>query len=777
VESKKMEPATLRPSWARIEDELLLRGKGRYTDDLAIPNAAVGIVLRSPHAAADIVSIDKSAALRLPGVLAVYTAADLAEEGIGRLPCIGAVGNSDGSPVFLPPRPVLAEGVVRHVGEPVGFVVATDQASGKSAAEAIGVEYREGRAAVELEAALDSRAPVVWGEAQTNRAFDWQIGNKEETDAVFALAAHVTRLRVVNNRLIAVPMEPRSACADYDPSTESWTLHTGTQGSWLVRDLITAVLGVSPERLRVITPDVGGSFGSKIHPYPEHVLVCHAAKKLGRPVRWTADRSEAFLADVHGRDTIARAELALDGDHRFLALRVRIIANMGAYVSTFAPLVPTLIATAVLPSVYAFKSVFARISGVLTNTVPIDAYRGAGMPETNYLVERLIDSTAAELNADRVGLRKANLIPAAAMPYTSPLGTVYDSGDFARVLDSALDRSSWKTFSERRRISVTQGLRRGIGIACYIASTGGPPTETAEIRFVDGRVLLTVGTQASGQGHETAFALLLAQRLGVPFDSIVVQQGDTELMPSGGGTGGSRSLYAQGAAIIEAASRIIEGGRPLAAEALQASIDEIEFRDGRFGVPTTGRNIDLLALASLHQDTGSSASTLEAIATAKTETPTFPNGCHIAEVEVDPETGAAKLLRYVAADDIGRVLDEPLARGQIHGGIAQGYGQAMRELTCYDDETGQLLAGSLMDYALPRADDLPALEVEFTEIPCTTNPLGSKGAGEAGTMASAPAIVSAILDALADDGVRDLEMPVTSERIWKALQRALGKPG
>jgi carbon-monoxide dehydrogenase large subunit len=724
------------------------------------------------------VSIDTIEALRLPGVLAVYTAADLAAEGIGSLPCIGTISNNDGSPAFLPPRPVLAEGVVRHVGEPVAFVVATDQASGKAAAEAISVEYHERPAAVEPEAALDAGAPVVWVETQSNRAFDWQIGNEDETDALFASAAHVTRLRVVNNRLVAVPMEPRSACAEYDLATESWTLRTGTQGGWLVRDLIaSAVMRVSPERFRVITPDVGGSFGSKIHPYPEHVLVCHAAKKLGRPVRWTADRSEAFLADVHGRDTISTAELALDAEHRFLALRVCVTANMGAYLSTFAPLVPTLIGTAVLPSVYAFKSVFAKVKGVLTNTVPIDAYRGAGMPETNYLVERLIDAAAAELNIDRVWLRKANLIPADAMPYTSPLGCVYDSGDFARLIDSALDRSSWKTFPERRRLSATRGLRRGIGLACYIAATGGPPTETAEIRFVDGQVLLTVGTQASGQGHETAYALLLAERLGIPFGSIVVRQGDTELMPTGGGTGGSRSLYAQGAAIVEAASRIIERGRLLAAEALQASLDEIEFREARFGVPATGRNVDLLALASLHEDAGSSSSGLGATATAKTETSTFPNGCHIAEVEVDPETGAVKLLRYLAADDIGRVLDEPLARGQIHGGIAQGYGQAMRELACYDHETGQLLAGSLMDYALPRADDLPGLEVEFTEIPCATNPLGSKGAGEAGTMASAPAIVSAILDALADDGVLDLDMPVTSERIWKALQKAVGGQG
>lgn len=758
--------------WARVEDERLLRGQGRFTDDLDAPNAACGVVLRSPHAAAEIVSLNKSEALGVPGVLAVYTAADLAAEGIGGLNCIGTIDNRDGSPAFLPPRPVLADGVVRHVGEPVAFVVATDQMTAQTAAEAVRVAYRAKPAVVGAEAALAPGAPAVWADAPNNRAFDWQTGQEDQTNALFASAAHIVRLRVVNNRVAAAPIEPRCACAEFDPGPGTWTLWTSTQGVWLPRDLVASqALKVSPDRLRVVTPDVGGSFGSKIYPYPEHVLVCHAARNLGRPVRWTANRSEAFLADAHGRDTVSIAELALDKEHRFLALRAHVVANMGAYASTFAPLVPTVLGTGVMSSVYTFTSVFAKVSGALTNTTPVDAYRGAGMPETIYLVERLIDRCAVELDLDRAELRERNLIPTEAMPYATPLGSVYDSGDFARLLQAALARSQWKTFPERRRISAARGLRRGIGLACYLATTGGPPAETAEIRFIDDRVVLNVGTQSSGQGHETAFAVLLAERLGVTTDVIVVRQGDTRL-PAGGGTGGSRSLYAQGTAIVEAAALIVERGRSLAAEALQASVDEIEFHDGRFSVRGTGRDIGLLSLAFLQEDKDSPVSRLDTITNAKTATPTFPNGCHVAEVEVDPATGVVTLLRYVAADDIGRVHDGRLARGQIHGGIAQGYGQAMREFARYDEDTGQLLAGSFMDYALPRADDLPELEVEFTEIPCTTNPLNSKGAGEAGAMASPPVIVNAVLDALAGDGVRDLDMPVTSERVWKALRKA-----
>ena len=540
----------------------------------------------------------------------------------------------------------------------------------------------------------------------------------------------------------------------------------------MVRDLIaTAALGVPGDRLRVVTPDVGGSFGSKIFPYPEQVLVCYAARKLRRPVRWTADRSEAFLADVHGRDTVSMAELAIDADLRFTALRVRVVANLGAYLSTFAPLVPTMIGTAVLPSVYDFRSVFAEITGGLTNTAPVDAYRGAGMPETIYLVERLIDVAARELGLDRADLRGRNLVRSQAMPYRAASGSVYDSGDFARLLELAIARSGWSSFPERRSASEARGLKRGIGLACYLAATGGPPVEFAAIRLVADKVELSVGTQSSGQGHETVFARLLADRLGIPEHAIKVLQGDTDLLGAGGGTGGSRSLYAAGAAVLQAAATLIEQARPLAAEALQAAPNDIEFRSGRFAVAGTGREISLLALAAIRDERGPARSPLEWNSAADTAMPTFPNGCHVAEVEVDPETGAVDLLRYVAADDIGRIVDERLAEGQIHGGIAQGYGQAVREAACYDP-SGQLLAGSFMDYAMPRAADLPSLDVAFVEIPATTNPLGTKGAGEAGAIASAAVIVSAVLDALAPEGVEHIEMPLMPPRVWETLNRA-----
>ena len=757
--------------WARTEDERLLRGAGCFSDDRCVPDSAFGIVVRSPHAAADIVSISAVEALRRPGVLAVYTADDLAADGLGGLPCVATVPNRDGSEVFAPMRPVLASQSVRHVGEPVAFVVATERHLAVDAAEAIEVNYAIKPSCAGVESAIADGAPSVWDETKGNRAFDWETGQEKDTDALFAKAAHITRLRVVNNRLVPAAMEPRSACAEYDSGTGRWTLHTSSQGGWLMRDLLaSAALKVPSDRLRIVTPDVGGSFGSKTHPYPEHVLVCHAARKLGRPVRWTADRTEAFLTDVHARDTVSYAELALDAEHRFTALRVRVIANMGSHLSTFAPMIPTIIGTSVLPGVYRFGSAYARVTGVFTHTVPVDAYRGAGMPESIYVVERLIDRAAAEIGLDRAALRKRNLISQEAMPHTSILGSVYDSGRFDEMLESALRRADWNGFPDRRRSSLATGLRRGIGICCYLGTTGGPPMEMASVRFVDGSVVLNIGTQASGQGHETVYAALLAERLGLRKDAILVKQGDTDLLPAGGGTGGSRSLYAGGAAIIEAATLVIETGFALAAEALQAPRDTIEFRDGRYVVADTGREIGLLALASLKDEDGSSSSPLNRVASAKTETPTFPNGCHIAEVEVDPATGAVSLLRYVGADDVGRVLNETLALGQIHGGVAQGFGQAILELAHYDGATGQLLAGSFMDYALPRAADLPDLEIAFTTIPCTTNPLGSKGAGEAGTLASLPAIVSAVLDALAADGVRDLETPITAERVWKSLR-------
>jgi aerobic carbon-monoxide dehydrogenase large subunit len=763
-----MRPA---PGWARTEDDRLVRGAGRFTDDLQLVNAAVGVVVRSPHAAAEIVSIETAQALQTAGVLAIYTAADLAGAGIAGLPCVAGVANRDGSPAFSPLRPALATKFVRHVGEPVAFVVAKDRQSAMDGAEAVQVVYDVKQAVVGVEAARAPAAAAVWAEASDNRAFDWETGKEAETAALFARAAHITRLRVVNNRLVPAAMEPRSAFAQYDQATERWTLHAPSQGAWFVRDILaSAALKVDPRRLRVITQDVGGSFGSKTYLYPEHVLVCHAAQALGRPVRWTADRSEAFFADAHGRDTVSIAELALDAEHHFLALRIHVLANMGSYLSTFAPIVPTVVGTSILPSVYRFRAVYAHVMGVFTHTVPIDAYRGAGMPEAIHVVERLIDEAARELGIDRAEIRKRNLIQADQIPFTSPSGSIYDSGAFPTLLQSALERADWIGFAERRRISAGRGLRRGIGLSCYLGTTGGPPVEFAGLRCEDERVILSIGTQASGQGHETIYASLLAERLGLPMNAIVVRQGDTDLLAGGGGTGGSRSLYAGGAAVIEAAARLIEEGRSLAAEALQAAPDVIEFRDGSFAVAGTERQIGLLALFALYTETAPARPAVDISVTVKTETPTFPNGCHIAEVEVDPETGTIDVVRYVTADDVGRVLDQRMARGQIQGGIAQGYGQAVRELAQYDADSGQLVTASFLDYAIPRAEDLPDLDVAFIEIPCTTNPLGSKGAGEAGTIGSVPTIVSAVLDALSEDRVRDLDTPLTSQKIWKSIQ-------
>lgn len=758
------------PLWARIEDDRLVRGAGRFTDDLQPSDAAFGVVVRSPHAAAGIVSIDATAALQVAGVLAVYTADDLAAAGIAGLPCVAGVANRDGSQPFSPLRPVLAAGCVRHVGEPVAFVVASDRKGALAAAEAVDVVYDVKQAVVGVEAARAPGAAAVWAEAGDNRAFDWETGQDAGTAALFARAAHVTRLRVVNNRLVPAAMEPRSAVAQYDGAAQRWTLHAPSQGVWFMRDVLAAAaLKVEPSRLRVVTGDVGGSFGSKNYLYPEHVLVCHAARALGRPVRWTADRSEAFFADVHGRDTVSFAELALDAEHRFLALRIDVLADMGSCLSTFAPIVPTVVGTSVLSSAYRFQAVYAHVTGVFTHTVPVDAYRGAGMPEAIYVVERLIDAAARELGLDRADLRRRNLVPADQIPFTSPLGGVCDSGDFPALLESALARADWAGFAERRRASEKRGLRRGIGLSCYLGTTGGPPVEFAGLTCEDGRLILSVGTQASGQGHETCYASLLAQRLGLPMDAIVVRQGDTDLLAGGGGTGGSRSLYAGGAAVIAAAARLVETGLALAAEALQASADVVEFRDGAFAVAGTERRISLLALLGLQAETPRPA--LDIAVTVKTETPTFPNGCHIAEVEVDPDTGAIDVVRYVTADDVGRVIDQRIARGQIQGGIAQGYGQAVRELAHYDADSGQFVTASFLDYAMPRAHDLPDLDVAFIEIPCTTNPLGSKGAGEAGTIGSIPAIVSAVLDALSQDGVRDLDTPLTSQKVWKSIQQ------
>ena len=761
----------------RVEDPRLLRGKGAYTDDISLPGSLHGVVLRSPHAAATITGLDMAAAKTMPGVHGVYTHADLTADGIGPLPCAVSLKNRDGSKQVSPQRPVLADKAVHHVGAPVAFIVADTVTQARDAAEAIMVDYDILPSATDLHTITDAGVPQVWPEAKSNICFDWEIGQKDKVDALFNSAAHVTKLTIVNNRVVVASMEARVALAEYDAAGEKFTLRTNTQGGWLLKNtLADAVFKVAKDKFRIITPDVGGGFGMKIFTYPEHALTCYAARKLGRPVKWVSERSEAFVSDSHGRDNLTEGALALDANGKMLALRTRNVANMGAYLSTFAPAIPTMAGTGVLASVYGFQAVYANVVGVFTNTTPVDAYRGAGRPESNYIVERLIDAAAREIGMDRVELRRLNMVRPESMPYTSPMGKLYDSGDFRIVLDAGLKTMDWAGFEGRRAEAERRGKRRGIGMAYYLEATGGAPTERAEIRFAeDGFVDVFVGTQSTGQGHETAYVQLTVDKLGVPGEKVRVKQGDTDTIPEGGGTGGARSLYSEGQAIYATANTVIAKGTKAASEALEAAPADIVFENGRFSIVGTDRGIDIITLAGTQRARaakGEDVTTLDAAEVANIDAHTFPNGCHIAEVEIDPETGVITLARYSVTDDVGKAVNPMIVSGQVHGGVAQGFGQAVLERTAYDPDSGQLLSGSFMDYALPRADDLSDIEVEFVEVPCRTNPLGVKGAGEAGAVGSPPAVINAIVDALIPLGIKHIDMPATPEKVWKALAMA-----
>jgi carbon-monoxide dehydrogenase large subunit len=761
----------------RVEDPRLLRGAGRYTDDVSLPGQSYGVVVRSPHAHAAIRSIDKAAALGVKGVLGVFTGEDLKKAGLGDVPCMIPLKNRDGSPRAETPRPALAVGRVRHVGDPVAFVVGETPQAARDGAEALTVTYDELPAVTDLARAHDPEAPLVWDQAKRNLCFDWETGDRAETERLFKEAAHVTRLTVVNNRIVVASIEARAAVAEYDAATGRFTLHANTQGSWQVKDMMAQhVFKLPPERFRVITPDVGGGFGMKLFLYPEHVMVCFAARELGRPVKWASDRSEAFLSDTHGRDNITTGELALDRNGRFLALRTRTLANMGAYLSNYAPFIPTGAGSKVLASVYGFKAVYVNVLGLLTNTTPVDAYRGAGRPEANYVVERLIDTAAREMGIDRVELRRRNMVPPSAMPWRTPMGATYDSGDFVTVLEAGLKRIDWAGFPQRRQEAARRGRRRGIGLAYYLEATGGAPSERAEIRFAeDGMVEVLVGTQSTGQGHETAYIMLTAHELGIPREKVRVVQGDSDEIPTGGGTGGARSLYSEGQAILATTATVIEKGKRAAGEALEVAPADIVFEDGTFSVVGTDRRIGIIDLALAQRQkaaAGQDVTTLDAAEVAEIKAHTFPNGCHIAEVEIDPATGEVDVVRYIVCDDVGHAINPLIVRGQVHGGVAQGIGQAVLEHTVYDPASGQLVSGTFMDYGIPRADDLPDIDVDLIEIPCETNPLGVKGAGEAGAVGSPPAVVNAIVDALAEDGVRHVDMPATPERLWRTIAAA-----
>lgn len=761
----------------RREDPRLLTGHGRYTDDMTLPGQAFGHVVRSPYAHARIGGIDCAAAAAAPGVLGVFTAADLEADGIGPIPCPVAMTNRDGTDIVKPPRPALARERVRHVGDPVAFVVAETADQARDAAELVVVEYEDLPCVVDTASAVADDAAQVWDQAPGNLCFDWEAGDRAGAERGLAAAAHVTRLRLINNRVAPAPLEPRVALGAYDDET-GFTLYTPSQGvhglqTYLSRDIFR----VPKERVRVVTGDVGGGFGLKIFLFPEQVLVSWAARRLGRPVKWTGDRGEAFLGDIHGRDHVSEARLALDADGRFLAVAVETIANLGAYLSNFGPFIAAGAGVGMLAGVYTVPAVHVSVRGVFTHTTPIDAYRGAGRPEANYVIERLIDAAARELELSPAELRRRNFIPPEAMPYTTAMALTYDSGAFARNMDDAMRTADWDAFEARRAEAARAGLLRGIGMATYIERCGGAPDEKAQIRFVDDcAVHLLIGNQSNGQGHETAYAQLLNDKLGIDFEKISVVQGDSELIDYGRGTGGSRAMPVGGAAVHDASEIVIEKGRHVAAHLLEAAVADIEFANGRFSIVGTDRTMTLEAVAEAARDPANLAEGeepgLDAASTFAPADGTYPNGCHICELEIDPETGRVRIVRFVVVDDFGVVINPLLTEGQVHGGVAQGIGQALLEGCVYDETSGQLLTGSFMDYCMPRADDLPVVEFALNEVPCANNPLGVKGCGEAGAIGAPPAVINAVIDALSPLGVRHIDMPATAERVWRAIREA-----
>jgi aerobic carbon-monoxide dehydrogenase large subunit len=762
----------------RSEDVPLITGQARFTDDLALPGQAHAAFVRAAVAHAHIRSVDTVAASRLPGVVAVITGQELAAAGIGTIAPAAIFSGRDGRPMFSAKMPVLAAERVRFIGEPVALVVAETLPQALDAAEKVEVAYNHLSAVSDVARAIAPDAPLVWPEAPGNVALDWEEGDAAAVDAAFARAAHVERMRLLDTRLAPAAMEPRAAIATFDAQTQRYTLIAPTQGVAVVRKILAeGVFKVSAEKIRVLTHDVGGGFGMKTQAYPEYAALLYAARRTGRPVRWCATRLESFLADTHARDGLLEGMLALDADGRFLALRARTCVGIGAYATTYVAIITTWNTKNCLSSVYAIPAIHFSNKMVLTNAAPLGPYRGAGRPEAIYLVERLIDAASRSMGIDRVELRRRNLIPPSAMPYKTPLGPIYDSGDFAAILDKALDEADWANFPVRRAASERAGKLRGIGIGCFLEVAGGILDETVDLRFeADGGVALRTGVQAMGQGHLSTFVPLVAKRLGIDPSAVRLIQGDSDEVPVGTPSVASRSIMMAGSATALACDQAIEKGRYGAAHLFQTDLGSIEFSDGMFRVSGTNRTMPLLELAErlraadLPQELVGGLNTV-----AKFVSPqmSFPNGCHICEVEIDPETGVVNVVAYTAVDDVGNILNETIVRGQIHGGVAQGLGQVLGEQVVYSED-GQLLTASFMDYAMPRADQLPFLSVHHHNVPCTTNPLGVKGAGESGVAGSLPSCVSAVLDALASRGVSGLDLPMTAPRVWSALQQATG---
>ncbi len=773
----------------RKEDFRFITGKGQYTDDINRPGQTHAAFLRSPHAHANIKKLDISGAQKAEGVIAVLTGDDLAKDGVGGLICGWMIHSKDGSPMKAGVHPALAQGKVRYVGDHVAVVIAETLAQARDAVEKIHVDYELLKPVIDMAHATDSGSPVIHDVAPDNQVYDWHLGDKGATEAAFAKAKHVTKLDIVNNRLIPNAMEPRAAIGDYDSGNDAFTLYTTSQNPHVARLVLSAFIGIAPEhKLRVIAPDVGGGFGSKIFIYAEETVCVWAAKKVGRPVKWTGDRTEAFLADAHGRDHITHAEMAMDDKGHILGLRVKTKANLGAYLSTFSSCVPTYLYAPLLSGQYNIPAIYVEVEGLYTNTAPVDAYRGAGRPEATFVIERMVEVAAREMGQDPAAFRRKNFIK--SFPHQTPVIMAYDTGDYGASMDLALEMADYKNFGKRKRDSAKKGMLRGIGFSAYIEACGIAPSaavgslgagvglwESAEVRVNPvGTVEVLTGSHSHGQGHETTFAQLVSDRLGIGIDQVAIVHGDTDKVQFGMGTYGSRSGAVGMSATSKALDKVVAKAKKVAAYALEASEGDIEFKDGRFSVAGTDRSLAFgeVALQAYiaHKFSGQDLEPgLKEGAFYDPTNFTFPSGVHICELEIDPDTGVTTIERWTAVDDFGNIINPMIVEGQVHGGIAQGIGQALLEGAHYD-ANGQLVTASYMDYCMPRADDLPSFDIGITTTPCTTNPLGIKGCGEAGAIAAPPAVINAITDAL---GHENIAMPASPQAVWRAAQKSLHK--
>ena len=774
----------------RKEDGRFLVGKGRYTDDMNRPGQTYAHLVRSPEAHANISSVDTAAAASAPGVVAVFSGADFAVDELGGLPCGWGINNKDGSPMVEPPHPAIVADRVRHVGDIVAVVIAETKAEAKEAAALVEVDYESLPAVAFLSQAVADGAPQVWDEAPGNVCFDWEIGDKAATDAAFEGAEHVVPIDIVNNRLIPNAIEPRVAIGDYDATSGDYTLYTTSQNPHMIRLLMGAfVMGIPEHKLRVVSPDVGGGFGSKIFHYAEEVIMTWASSKIGRPVKWTAERSESFMSDAHGRDHLTHAELALDDEGHFLGLRVSCLANLGAYISTFGAAVPTYLHGTLFAGCYRTPAIYGEVKAMFTNTVPVDAVRGAGRPEASFMLERLVDVAARRLGIDPVEIRRKNFIQPDQFPYQTPVALEYDTGDYDPTLDLALELSDWAGFGARKEESASRGKLRGIGLSTFLEACGIAPSavagalgcraglfEVGQVRVhPTGSVTVFTGSHSHGQGHETTFAQIVSESLGIGVDQVEIVHGDTAQVPFGMGTYGSRSGAVGGSAIFEALQKIIKKGITIAAHLMEASEADVVFADGQFTVAGTDKSLGLadvsLAAYVPHNYPEGLEPGLEETAFYDPNNFTFPAGAHVAEVEIDPETGVVDLVAISCADDVGRIINPMIVEGQMHGGLAHGIGQALLECCKYDD-SGQLITGSFMNYTMPRAADLPFFKTGHNTTNCTHNPLGVKGVGEVGAIGVPPAVINAVVDALAHLGVEHMDMPATPERVWRTIRDA-----